>query len=115
MIYRCMLAVLALALSACQPWKVVRESDSNPLAGKTGIGVHWLEWSGVWVDEVPEQTWMASHGDSIQGEEFPFTGKVCWAKAGDPRMSVRGRFGVRFTGIANKFFELFQTTWCAPA
>ena len=56
------------------------------------------------------------HGSiSIQGQEFAFTGKVCWAKAGDQRMSVRGRFGVRFTGIANQFFELFQTSWCAPA
>lgn len=52
---------------------------------------------------------------TIQGQEFPFTGKVCWAKAGDQRMSIRGRFGVRFTGIANQFFELFQTTWALPA
>ncbi len=44
---------------------------------------------------------------SLEGEDFPFTGRVTWAKAGDPRMSVRGRFGVRFTGIANRFFELF--------
>ena len=56
------------------------------------------------------------HGSiSIQGQEFPFTGKVCWAKAGDQRMAVRGRFGVRFTGIANKFFELFAASWCAAA
>ena len=56
------------------------------------------------------------HGSiSIAGQEFNFTGKVCWAKAGDQRMSVRGRFGVRFTGIANQFFELFQTSWCTPA
>lgn len=44
---------------------------------------------------------------SLEGEEFPFTGRVLWAKAGDPRMSVRGRFAVRFTGISNRFFELF--------
>ena len=56
------------------------------------------------------------HGSiSIAGQDFPFTGKVCWAKAGDPRLSVRGRYGVRFTGIANRFFELFQSSWCAPA
>lgn len=53
---------------------------------------------------------------SIGGQEFPFTGKVCWAKAGDQRISVRGRYGVRFTGIANQFFELFQAQWGgAPA
>ena len=40
--------------------------------------------------------------------EFPFTGEVTWAQAGDPRMSVRGRIGVRFTGIDNDFFVLFR-------
>jgi hypothetical protein len=28
--------------------------------------------------------------------EIPFTGLVAWAKAGDARMNLRGRFGVRF-------------------
>ena len=52
------------------------------------------------------------HGSlTLDGHEFPFTGEVCWAKAGDPRMSVRGRFGVRFTGIANQFFERFAASW----
>ncbi len=45
------------------------------------------------------------------GEEFAFTGKVCWAKQGEPRMNVRGRFGVRFTGISNTFFELLQVAY----
>ncbi len=55
------------------------------------------------------------HGEiTLAGQEFTFTGQVCWAKAGDPRMSVRGRFGVRFTGIANGFYELFQSAWCTP-
>jgi hypothetical protein len=40
--------------------------------------------------------------------EFEFTGEVSWARAGDPRLSLRGRVGVRFTGIANEFFELFR-------
>ncbi len=41
-------------------------------------------------------------GSAIQGtitvgdKELPFTGKVAWAKPGDARMGVRGRFGVRF-------------------
>ena len=46
---------------------------------------------------------------TLAGKEFPFTGEVSWARAGDPRMSVRGRVGVRFTGIANEFFELFRS------
>ncbi len=36
-------------------------------------------------------------GSVYVGEkELPFTGKVAWAKAGDARMNMRGRFGVRF-------------------
>jgi hypothetical protein len=44
----------------------------------------------------------------LGGEEYPFTGVVVWAKAGEPRLQVRGRVGVRFTGIANAFFEAYQ-------
>ena len=52
---------------------------------------------------------------TLHGQEFGFTGQVCWAKSGDPRLSVRGRFGVRFTGIANAFYELFARHYCSPA
>src|SRR5687767_13706041 len=48
---------------------------------------------------------------TLDGREFPFTGEVSWAKAGDPRMSLRGRIGVRFTGIANAFYEVFRDTY----
>src|SRR5687768_11958041 len=48
---------------------------------------------------------------SLGGREFAFTGEVSWAKAGDPGMSVRGRVGVRFTGIDNDFFSLFRETF----
>lgn len=52
---------------------------------------------------------------TLNGSEFQFTGQVCWAKSGEPRLSVRGRFGIRFTGIANAFFEQFQSNWPSPA
>lgn len=52
---------------------------------------------------------------TLHGQEFDFTGQVCWAKAGDPRMSVRGRFGVRFTGIANAFYERFHQHYGAAS
>ncbi|MBF5046159.1 PilZ domain-containing protein [Aggregicoccus sp. 17bor-14] len=42
------------------------------------------------------------------GQEFPFTGQVMWAKAGEPRLNLRGRVGVRFTGIANGYYEAYQ-------
>lgn len=51
---------------------------------------------------------------TLCGREFAFTGEVSWARAGDPRMSVRGRMGVRFTGIDNDFFELFRAELVAP-
>lgn len=53
-------------------------------------------------------------GTTVQGSvtlanrEFDFTGEVTWAQAGNPRLSLRGRVGVRFTGIANEFFELLR-------
>ena len=56
-------------------------------------------------------------GSTVQGcitladQEFPFTGVVQWSKAAEPRLSARGRFGVRFTGIANAFFELFARSF----
>lgn len=52
------------------------------------------------------------HGTlTLANREFPFTGEVSWARAGDPRLSVRGRIGVRFTGIANEFYELFRSEY----
>ena len=48
---------------------------------------------------------------TLEGQEFAFTGQVCWAKAGEPRLSVRSRFGVRFTGIPNAFYEAFARRW----
>ena len=43
----------------------------------------------------------------VGGERFDFTGQVAWAKASEPRLAVRARVGVRFTGIANAFFARF--------
>jgi PilZ domain len=34
---------------------------------------------------------------ALDGEAFPFAGEVSWARAGDARLSLRGRVGVRFT------------------
>lgn len=35
----------------------------------------------------------------VRGREVPFTGRVLWAKAGDPYHGLRGRMGVLFTRI----------------
>jgi hypothetical protein len=38
------------------------------------------------------------HGTlALDGEAFPFAGEVSWARAGNPRLALRGRVGVRFT------------------
>ncbi|MBL8941415.1 MAG: PilZ domain-containing protein [Archangium sp.] len=48
------------------------------------------------------------HGQLRVGEkELPFTGTVTWSFRAEPRLQVRGRAGVRFTGIDPSFFELF--------
>lgn len=45
------------------------------------------------------------HGQlELLGARYDFTGQVAWTRAGDPRLSVRARMGIRFTGIANAFF-----------
>lgn len=41
------------------------------------------------------------------GRDFPFTGVVVWARAGEPRLHLRGRVGVRFTGIDNAYFAAY--------
>ena len=56
--------MLALVfLVGCSPWNVTRKGDPNPLEGKTTVGLQELEWSGVWVDGVPEAAFLSSNGD----------------------------------------------------
>lgn len=56
------------------------------------------------------------HGSiEVNGTLFPFTGKVCWARAGEPRINLRARFGVRFTDISKSFDALFQATYLPNA
>jgi hypothetical protein len=47
---------------------------------------------------------------SLGSQDFPFTGKVAWAKAGDLRLNQRGRMGIRLTGIDNAYYTLFSQT-----
>ena len=52
------------------------------------------------------------HGTiALADQSFDFTGQVTWAQAGEPRMSLRGRMGVRFTGIPNAFFEAYRAAF----
>ena len=40
---------------------------------------------------------------SIAGHDYPFSGRIAWARAGEPRMNLRGRIGVSFTQIPSEF------------
>lgn len=40
---------------------------------------------------------------TADGCELSFAGEVTWSKAGEPRASVRGQFGVRFTNAGTEF------------
>lgn len=60
-------------------------------------------------------------GESVSGtltlgdERFDFTGQVAWARAGEPRLAVRARMGIRFTGIANAYYARCATLFAAAA
>ena len=41
-------------------------------------------------------------------KEFPFTGRVAWARSGDMRLNQRGRMGIRLTGIDASYYQLFM-------
>lgn len=51
---------------------------------------------------------------TLGGKEFTFTGLVRWAERGEPGLALRGKIGVRFTGIANEFFEMFRRSYPTP-
>ncbi len=48
------------------------------------------------------------HGHVCVGEkELPFTGTVSWSRRAEPRLQIRGRAGIRVTGIDPAYFEVF--------
>jgi hypothetical protein len=48
------------------------------------------------------------HGLVCVGEkELPFTGTVTWAMRAEPRLQIRGRAGIRVTGIDPEYFDVF--------
>ena len=42
--------------------------------------------------------------------EVRYAGEVVWAKAGSPRLNLRGRIGVRFTSIPDSAAKLLSAT-----
>jgi hypothetical protein len=44
-----------------------------------------------------------------RGNEYAYSGKVIWARSGDPRMNVRGRMGIRFTSVAPELASLLDS------
>ena len=39
----------------------------------------------------------------VEGNDYAFAGSVVWAKAGDARVNLRGRMGVRFSTVSPGF------------
>jgi hypothetical protein len=42
----------------------------------------------------------------VNGQEVPFAGRVTWAKAGEPRMNLKGKMGVLLTRVAAEYHDL---------
>jgi hypothetical protein len=42
----------------------------------------------------------------VRGADVPFTGRVVWARPGDPYLGLRARMGVLFTRLAPGFPDL---------
>ncbi len=47
--------------------------------------------------------------------EVRYTGTVVWARAGSPRLNLRGRIGVRFTSLPDAAARLLAATTLAPS
>lgn len=41
-------------------------------------------------------------------QDLEFTGTIAWAKAAEPRLQLRGRMGIRLTGVPNAYYSLFD-------
>ena len=48
---------------------------------------------------------------SLGPHEYPFTGKVAWARGGEPRLGQRGRMGVRFDHVDDHFLAAYHATF----
>ncbi|MHB8875972.1 MAG: PilZ domain-containing protein [Myxococcaceae bacterium] len=51
---------------------------------------------------------------AVGSHEYPFLGKVAWARAGDPRLGQRGRMGVRFESIDDHFLAAYHSAFPPP-
>lgn len=40
----------------------------------------------------------------LANDDLEFTGVVCWAKAAEPRLQIRGRMGIRFTSVPPQYY-----------
>ena len=60
-------------------------------------------------------------GSSVQGtmrvgeKDFDYVGDVAWVKAGDSRINLRGRMGVRFTQLSAEARRIIEAALDSPA
>jgi hypothetical protein len=48
---------------------------------------------------------------SVASHEYPFTGKVAWAKGGVPQLGKRGRMGVHFESLDDHFLAAYHAAF----
>jgi hypothetical protein len=53
---------------------------------------------------LPVGTWVEGH-ISVDGRDAPFSGRVAWALAGDYRLGLLGRMGVRFDRVGSELAQ----------
>jgi hypothetical protein len=59
-------------------------------------------------------------GSSVQGtmrvggKDVDYVGDVAWVKAGDSRINLRGRMGVRFTQLSAEARRIIEATLTSP-
>jgi hypothetical protein len=50
----------------------------------------------------------------VGGKDVDYVGDVAWVKAGDSRINLRGRMGVRFTQLSAEARRIIEATLTSP-
>ena len=81
--------------------------------GKTAVFTSDVSDGGFCVElmHVLEPGHPVSGAVSLGPHEYGFTGKVAWAAAGDPLIGRRGRMGVRFESIDDRFLAAYNASF----
>ena len=62
------LIIVAFAVAACAPWTVVQRAEPNPLATQKFVALLPLDWTGVMIDGLTEQSWDETNDTDMKRE-----------------------------------------------